>query len=1221
MKRLMILSMLLLPFLLAAYTVNLNDAQLDPGLNLVSQSSHGVTLTYSLEEFQIEDVIVNGDTLQNVLVEKSFFHDQAGAPDLPALCTYIAISQGAGASVNVVNYKVASFQNIDLAPAPEPRMENEDSLSYFFDESIFLNNDYYPDNFYQLGDNDLVRGVDCCPFAFRPFRYNPVTDELKVYYDIQLEINFSGGNGHFGEDRLRSRWWEPINKSFFINHESLPEIDFGYNGNQRPDGCEYLIICLDDVDFVTSANVIKDYRTRQGILTDIITFTSEEGDDYTEIEDEINFAYSNWDIPPVAFLILADVQDIVSPLYNYSGNLWLSDNVYADVNGNNLPDMFHSRITARDSGELDIMVNKFITYEEYPPMDPSFYQHPVVSGGWEEGRTFIFCTEVVAGYLTNALGKLPIREYGCCDGIHGPDSESPWLGVGHIHELMYYFGSNGLDYLLVDEPCQLDDPGYNYTDWNSNADDINQAINNGCFLFLNRAHGTSTSWLTPHYCASSEVEALVNENLPLIISINCLTGNFDSDTPNGDCLAEKFHRFNYGALGVIAPTYDTPIYSNTIYTFGIYDYFWSDFLPDYGDVEDNELFPGMATVYGKYYLHNSSWTISSCYRIAVCHLYHFHGDAFTTLYTELPQELNVDYPDYNLQETDQITVNVDDGAYVCLSLANEIFRTGVSENGSVIFEFPPFEEETILDMVITKRNYRRFTGVIHFEEPLMRGEVELHNYVDNSGVLVELRDTGDNVVFDIETDYDGVYYIYDVTPGDYYLRYSIIDPGKGHYPLTTEEFTYTNPSVFLELDDVALEEIDPELIYVDFQANGDEFPSIDEALVYLIGYINSSYFTDETITVSIAEGDYYTESTVFSEMINNVQPEMPEVSIIGDGNVYFYPLYDNHHVFEDVLYYNLTNIDLVMNNITFRDYTTAANIEYMNNSQISFIDCVFEDNGLYWNEVTEEYENFSSGGAIKLEDHGDGEGILYLRIEGCTFINNQVSRGDGLDADFDLIPINNGMGGAICIDLRSNEFYDVDVIEIAGNVFEGCGANYGGAIFMNEAKNVYIAENEFRENHFAVVDTENPSHNTKKGSAIALVGTDLNMTGNLFTDQSNYQDLYGEYVNWFSECGDISSLNNSYIDNNNLECLFVEDSESIVMKNDLYHKGSGLVDYSVSIEDTPYEISYCLSYGQNGLDFVVDGTGVIENCFYIDPELDVDFVPVWDLNVKSVCID
>ena len=60
---------------------------------------------------------------------------------------------------------------------------------------------------------------------------------------------------------------------------------------------------------------------------------------------------------PAAFLLLGDYPNsgmldsgITSPTWN---SYCVSDNIYADVDGDDLPDMAHARITARDAGELD----------------------------------------------------------------------------------------------------------------------------------------------------------------------------------------------------------------------------------------------------------------------------------------------------------------------------------------------------------------------------------------------------------------------------------------------------------------------------------------------------------------------------------------------------------------------------------------------------------------------------------------------------------------------------------------------------------------------------------------------------------------------------------------------------------------------------------------------------------------------------------------------------
>lgn len=82
-----------------------------------------------------------------------------------------------------------------------------------------------------------------------PYQYNPVTKELLVYRDIEVEVNFVGGNGHFGEDRLRSRWWDPILRDAILNESSLAEMKYHRPANTDVEDCEYLIITPDDPDF------------------------------------------------------------------------------------------------------------------------------------------------------------------------------------------------------------------------------------------------------------------------------------------------------------------------------------------------------------------------------------------------------------------------------------------------------------------------------------------------------------------------------------------------------------------------------------------------------------------------------------------------------------------------------------------------------------------------------------------------------------------------------------------------------------------------------------------------------------------------------------------------------------------------------------------------------------------------------------------------------------
>ncbi|MCF7913500.1 MAG: T9SS type A sorting domain-containing protein [Candidatus Cloacimonetes bacterium] len=1233
MKRIIFAIVMLIPVLLLSYTVPVNNS-LDSGVSITSQSSKGVTLTYSMEQFQIEDVLVNSDTLQKVLVEKCFLPGQAGAPDLPSISTYLALPQGATASVNITNYETVCYQNIDLAPAFEIPNETDDSLNYFYDNSIYLINAFYPDNFWLLGDNDLIRGVDCCPFAFMPFQYNPITDELIVYYDIQIEISFSGGNGHFGEDRLRSRWWEPINHSFFINSESLPEIDFDEVNTQRPGEYEYIIIIPENGEFLTAAETLKDFRTKQGIKTGIFQIGQEIASNTVEaIENFLDDAYDSWEMKPVAFLFVGDYHDenleendIITSIYYYYLNnstfLMNSDNLFADVNGNHLPDLIPARITPHNASEAMSQINKIIDYESEPPDYPEFYDTPLLSSAWEQDRWFTLFTEVLFGFYENELAKNPIREYSIVSGVPG----ELWSTNTNTQMVVDYFGTgnNGLNYLLISNPAELGGVG-SYV-WNSNAERINQDINTGTFLALHRDHGSSIGWVHPEYILD-DLDELNNNALPVIISINCWSGNFGHN--NGDCFSESIMGREGGALGVIGATRTTCPFVNDVYGWGIFDSLWPQFLIDYSsELVSFFIKPALANNYAKYFLQQNNWPNNPDEKERTYNLYHYLGGAFTELFTELPQELNVEYDQY-LNHTDtSLDVYVNNKALVCLSInnettGNEIIDTAISRFGFAHLEFDQLPVGSILDLVITKRNYIRHESNVYGGGANITGEVVLPDYQDNSGIVAKLFNHSDDLIDISETDLDGVYRFYNISSGEFYIQYSINDFEKPHYTCISEYFTYDNSTGTQELPLVEMDKINPEMILVSQNPETPSFDYLQDAVIFTNDYINSEFYSDEEIRIYLTAGSYETPNHEMYYLLNTANSDMIKVSINGISNVEFSPFYNQGDNVDDPFFFLLGNINLEINNITFSQYSTAINIEGLFNSSLTISGCVFEDNGLYWSESANQYQSFSSGGAIEFENHCGGFGDFQFIVDNCSFINNSVSIGYNQSASISSMPLDNGFGGAICIDLRQCDYDNMD-IKINDNTFSGNSANYGGAVFLNNVENALIANNDFSYNGFVIIDESEPTHYAKKGATLSVIDSEVKIEGNTFYENDNISidgDIYGQYVNWFLECNEIKSSNNSYVSNDDLSCIFIEDASNCTLTNDIYCEYSDDPDFAVSIDDSPYEISYCITYGDFNQNYIVDGTGSVSYCLECDPELDNDCIPVWDSVSISPCID
>jgi hypothetical protein len=293
------------------------------GYTIENQNSNKVIVNYSIENFVLQSTQINGESMMSLELPDVFLPNDAGAPNLPGNGRYIAIPQGAIANLSILSYRTETFENIDLAPAPRIPWDTEEGpLDYTKDMTIYSANKFYPEEPIKLSENDVIRGVDVVMLGITPFHYNPVTKQLVVYRDIKIEVEFTGGNGHFGDDRLRSRLWDPMMEDMLLNRESLPKINYNVSHQATEEtGCEYLIITPNDAVFQQWADSIKKFRTNQGILTNIVTLAEIGGNNVNTIETYLNNAYNTWDIPPAACLIMADYgtnadDRIIAPIWD-----------------------------------------------------------------------------------------------------------------------------------------------------------------------------------------------------------------------------------------------------------------------------------------------------------------------------------------------------------------------------------------------------------------------------------------------------------------------------------------------------------------------------------------------------------------------------------------------------------------------------------------------------------------------------------------------------------------------------------------------------------------------------------------------------------------------------------------------------------------------------------------------------------------------------------------
>lgn len=218
----------------------------------------------------------------------------------------------------------------------------------------------------------------------------------------------------------------------------------------------------------------------------MVTATEIGGSSVIDITNYLKEAYFTWDVPPIAVMLVGDANKIPSPSYPGENNSKddISDNYYADMDLDDLPDIAISRLPINEYSFLSNFINRVISYETNPPTNPGYYLNPVTSMAWSNNSNNMICAEAANGFFANKLDIDPIRQNAIFSG-------TPDISWECNNELFLAFGPDGENYVPAT-------PEY-LTNWDCNASGINEALTNGTFLILNLDNVTEYGWSKPEY--------------------------------------------------------------------------------------------------------------------------------------------------------------------------------------------------------------------------------------------------------------------------------------------------------------------------------------------------------------------------------------------------------------------------------------------------------------------------------------------------------------------------------------------------------------------------------------------------------------------------------------------------------------------------------------------------------------------------------------------------
>ncbi|MGH9843180.1 MAG: C25 family cysteine peptidase, partial [Blastocatellia bacterium] len=580
---------------------------------------------------------------------------EAGTPAVPVFNRMIALPQGAKANISFKPGKTSTLK-LNLYPIqPEAADPAKDRNPEFpkFEEPKFTKNKAayeknadFPANVCTITPAGKARELELAQISCAAAQYNPVTDELKHFESIEIEVGFRGGAAGFVSQSLANSF-ENLNSylSTVINAGIIPNFTFPDLRKYFCAGEEYLI--LTHPDFRAAADRLAQWKNSKGIATRVMNVNDGNGPgpDTKEAIDELIESRYGRCLTRVSYVLLLGDAEFIPTFYR--------DTMFSDVTGTDYPyallgdddetpDFALGRIPVDTLAEADIVVDKVIKYESDPPSRSSFYKNVGMASQFQccrtdvaqEGRDqrqFIETTEIVRNHL---LGE----GYGA-KRIYTETVDNAYNGDTTPRRFR--------DGTLLPEELRAS----NGFAWNGDTNDIIDEWNAGRFLFLHRDHGWKYGWGHPDFDSNNVVNDLNNgELLPVVFSVNCSSGLFDNETANGEYgtdvdevyFAEHLLRkANGGAVGMLGDTRDSPTVQNNILTRGFFDAIWPDLLPDFGDgVSKRRL--GDILNHGKLFLISSAGLpaitadLDGSAAASELYLWHVLGDPTLEMWTKRP---------------------------------------------------------------------------------------------------------------------------------------------------------------------------------------------------------------------------------------------------------------------------------------------------------------------------------------------------------------------------------------------------------------------------------------------------------------------------------------------------------------------------------------------------------------------------------------------------------
>ena len=193
----------------------------DDKVECIKSDMSSFKANFSFSSLDATAIETSHGELSEIYIQGTFPCGNIGEPQLPMFTRLIAIPTGATPVVTVgahseTEYALSDYGIGRVAAMQAPVRKNIDpgTVEYAFSETAYSRNSYNDDPIAMVEVLGTMRGITLGRLIVHPVRYNPAAGTVKVFNDIEVDVDFENGDAASTEQMFKDTFSPAFNSAY-----------------------------------------------------------------------------------------------------------------------------------------------------------------------------------------------------------------------------------------------------------------------------------------------------------------------------------------------------------------------------------------------------------------------------------------------------------------------------------------------------------------------------------------------------------------------------------------------------------------------------------------------------------------------------------------------------------------------------------------------------------------------------------------------------------------------------------------------------------------------------------------------------------------------------------------------------------------------------------------------------------------------------------------------